>query len=572
MKENVTTCFLNTTENTKKKEKPLFGGANSQKRVKKGTAIVIVVVSMVVGTIVGTVATVAAYSRKIDGLFSNDGFNSQKLNAIWNIVENRYVDRIESDTVMDRLYASMLNTLDPHSLYLTRKDLERENEALRGNFEGVGIVLQVKNDTVCASRIIEGGPSERVGIMAGDRILKVDGVCVSGVKMPSDSVVARLRGRRKSVTEVEIMRISEGKPRTLKIVRDMISTPSVTYSGMIDKQTGYIRISMFGETTYDEFCKATSRLKREGMRHMVLDLRGNGGGALSSAIGICDELLPGREMIVYTQGAHQRRTEHRSSPGGLFCEGKLTVMIDEYSASASEIVSGAIQDNDRGKVVGRRSFGKGLVQQQFELPDNTAILLTIARYYTPSGRCIQRPYSSGTDEYYADFARQVMDEYESAERETESGIQKAEGGDTTQYFTSKGRVVYGGGGIMPDQIIHVKTDPDIVYYNMLINRGIMNDFTLDMVSNRGVQIKKNYKNEDDFIQRFTVDDKMLQSLFALGERKGLPIVHTTVRKYREEIRSRIKAEIGEMLYSTAAFYKITLPYDPELEEAMKTDN
>lgn len=528
---------------------------------------------MVVGTIVGTVATVTAYNRQIEGLFTSNGFNSQKLNAIWNLIENHYVDRIESDTVMDRLYASMLNTLDPHSIYLSRKDLERENEALRGNFEGVGIVLQVRNDTVCASRIIEGGPSERAGVMAGDRILKVDGEPVSGVKMPSDSVVARLRGRRKSVTVVEILRLSEGKPRTVKIIRDVIFTPSVSYSGMIDRQTGYIRISMFGESTYNEFCDAVIKLKREGMSHLVLDLRGNGGGALSAAVGICDELLPGREMIVYTQGAHQRKIEHRSTQGGLFCEGKLTVMIDEYSASASEIVSGAIQDNDRGKVVGRRSFGKGLVQQQFELPDRTAVMLTIARYYTPSGRSIQRPYNDGTDEYYADFARQLMDEYGNENDVANDSISSAKENsanrkDTTRYYTSKGRVVYGGGGIMPDHVIHVKSDPDIVYYNHLLNRGIMNEYTFNIVSRNGVKIKNEYKSEEDFINRYKVGDDMLQALYALGEKKNLPQVSATTKKYREEIRSRIKAEIGEMLYSPAAFYKIILPYDPELKEAM----
>lgn len=534
--------------------------------MKKGTVIVVIVISMVVGTIVGCVATVAAYSRQIDGLFSNSGFNSHKLNAIWNLIENKYVDRIESDTVMDRLYASMLNTLDPHSNYLSRKDLERENEMLRGNFEGVGIVLQMRNDTVCASRITEGGPAERAGVMAGDRILKVDGEMVSGVNMPSDSVVARLRGRRKSVAEVVIQRLSEGKPRTVRIVRDVITTPSITYSDMIDSKTGYIRIALFGSSTYDEFCAATRELLKKGMKSMILDLRSNGGGSLSSCVEIIDELLPGNELIVYTEGAHQRKTKFRSMPGGLFCKGDLTVMIDEYSASASEIVAGAVQDNDRGTVVGRRSFGKGLVQQQFDLPDKSAVMLTIARYYTPSGRCIQRPYSGGTDEYYADFARQLMNEYEKAEQDAEEQEQKAQVKDTTPYYTSKGRVVYGGGGIMPDRVIHIKSDPDIVYYNQLLNRGIMNEYTFNIVSRNGEKIKKEYKNEDDFVNRYKVSDDMMQSLFRLGEKKGLEVVPSTVEKYREEIRSRIKAEIGEMLYSTSAFYKIILPYDPELNE------
>lgn len=536
--------------------------------IKKGTIILIAAVSLGVGTIIGTFSSLSAYSRQLEGIFASNGFNSQKLNAIWNLVENRYVDRIESDSVMDRLYATMLNTLDPHSVYLTRKELAKENEMLRGNFEGVGIVLQVRNDTVCASRIIDGGPSERVGILAGDRILKVDGEQVSGVKMPSDSVVARLRGRRKSVAEVEILRLSEGKPRTVKIVRDVITTPSVSYSGMIDRGTGYIHLYRFGESTYEEFCNAIEQLKHEGMEHLVLDLRGNGGGTLSSAIGICDELLPGREMIVYTDGAHQRKSEYKSHTGGLFCEGELTVMIDEYSASASEIVAGAIQDNDRGKVVGRRSFGKGLVQQQFELPDQTAVMLTIARYYTPSGRCIQRPYNQGTDEYYAEFARQLMDEYVDEAEELENGEKRIGIKDSTPYYTNKGRVVYGGGGIMPDHTIHVKTDPDIIYYNKLLNNGIMSEYTFDYVSHNSATIKGKYKSADAFVKQYKVSDDMLQSLFRLGEKRGIAVVPETVKKYREEIRARIKAEIGEMLYSTEVFYRIILPYDPELKEAI----
>ena len=534
--------------------------------MKKSTQIVLLVISIFIGAVVGTVATLAAVVRSLPtGTWAPQQVDpSNKLNAIWEIVEENYVDEIEGDSVMDRLYAAMMNTLDPHSNYLSRRDLEKENEILRGNFEGVGIVLQIRNDTVCASRIVEGGPAERVGLLAGDRILTVDGVPVSGVKMPSDSVVARLRGRRKSVVDVEIKRFSEAKSRVVKITRDVIPTPSLSYSGMIDSHTGYIRLTRFGESTYNEFFDAAVDLKRKGMKRMVLDLRDNGGGVLSSAIAICDELLPGRELIVYTEGAHQKRKEHRSTPGGLFCEGELIVMIDEYSASASEIVAGAIQDNDRGIVVGRRSFGKGLVQQQFELPDESAILLTIARYYTPSGRCIQRPYNNGSDEYYADFARQLMEEYDTIDTLCGDAKRYHE-----PYYTSKGRVVYGGGGIMPDQIIHVKTDSDIIYYNQLLNIGIMSEYTFGIVSRDAVAIRSQYKTADDFINRYKVSDAMLEELFKLGEKKGLKREPVTIRKYREEMRSRIKAEIGEMLYTTGTFYKIMLPYDHELKEALK---
>ena len=350
---------------------------------------------MFVGCLVGTFATLKAY-RQHDIAIGSAGPNSYKLNAIWNLVNSRYVDPIEGDTLVERIYASILSTLDPHSNYLSGAALAKETEALQGHFEGIGIVIKIVNDTVCVGQVIADGPSERAGLQAGDRILKVDGRKVAGVSMSSDTVISLLRGPRKSTANVEILRLSEGKARNVKIVRDVISTPSVTYSGMIDTETGYIRLSRFGATTYEEFCESLKTLKDKGMKHLVLDLRANGGGMLNAAIDICDELLPGKELIVYTEGAHQRRENAYSKPGGLFCQGKVTVIIDEFSASASEIVAGAIQDNDRGTIVGRRSFGKGLVQQQFSLPDNSAVLLTIARYYTPSGRCIQRPYDRGT--------------------------------------------------------------------------------------------------------------------------------------------------------------------------------
>ena len=293
------------------------------------------------------------------GSNSSNSISDYKLNAIWELVDRHYVDPLDGDSVMDKVYAAILSTLDPHSIYLSQQMLKRENEMLRGNFEGVGIVIRMRNDTVCASQIIPGGPSEQAGVLAGDRILRVDGKDISGVGISSDSAVTLLRGRRKSVADLLVYRPSENKTHTIKVVRNIISTPSLTYSGMLDASTGYIRLGRFGETTYEEFCDAVKELKSKGMKRMLLDLRGNSGGLLSAAVGICDELLPGKEMIVYTEGTHDRRKETHSSPGGLFCKGDLTVIIDEYSASASEIVSGAVQDNDRGTIVGRRSFGKG---------------------------------------------------------------------------------------------------------------------------------------------------------------------------------------------------------------------
>ena len=297
------------------------------------------------------------------------------------------------------------------------------------------------------------------------------------------------------------------------------------------------------------------------MNHLVLDLRDNGGGLMEAAIGICDELLPGRELIVYTQGAHQRRREEHSRPGGLFCKGKLTVLIDEYAASASEIVAGAIQDNDRGIIAGRRSFGKGLVQQQFDLPDHSAARITIARYYTPSGRCIQRPYDKGTDEYYSDFIQSLVDEYK-------GDSLLAHINDSTPYYTTKGRIVYGGGGIYPDHTIHYKTDENIVYYNQLINKNIINDYAFDIVSSDGRNIVAQHPSEESFVGNYTISEAMLQKLFARGEKAGIKRDAKCISRYRDEISSRLKASVGAMLYSQSAFFAVQLKYDPELKEAL----
>ena len=524
-----------------------------------------IILALILGSIVGTIGATAAFSMRPTHIDIGKASGNTKMDAIWQLVERNYVDDIDNDSVMDRVYASMLASLDPHSIYLSGKELESEKESIRGNFDGVGILLMKHHDTVCVAQVIPGGPSQHAGILPCDRILKVDGIDITSKTTPIDSVVTMLRGPRRSTVEITVLRYGTTKPQTIKVVRGKITTPSVAYSGMIDKTTGFVRLDRFSETTYNEFCYAVSSLKQQGMTSLVLDLRNNGGGLLSEAIDICDELLPGREMIVYTKGRHQRRKEERSRPGGLFCEGKLTVLIDEYSASASEIVAGAIQDNDRGIIVGRRSFGKGLVQQMFDLPDKSALRLTTARYYTPSGRCIQRPYDRGSDEYYAEFIQHLVDEYNN-----DSILSQIN--DSTPYHTAKGRIVYGGGGIYPDHTIHYKTDKNIVYYNQLINKAIISDFTFDYATANGTKIKKQYPNENDFIERYHVSDAMLQQLFARADKAGIERDTKCIDIYREEIRSRVKASIGNTLYSNAAFYATLLKYDLELREAIEVKN
>lgn len=529
-------------------------------RCMKGNVKTSIVVIATVTALVGGICIGALTERRDRAAVSRGaGYGDSKLEAIWKLVDKHYVDPLGGDSVMDRVYAAVLSTLDPHSVYLSKSLLARENEELRGNFEGVGIMIRMLEDTVSVIQVIEGGPSERAGVLAGDRILSVDGVPVTGVKMPSDSVVMRLRGRRRSVADLLVWREREGRTVTLKVKRDVIGTPTVVYSGMLDARTGYVRLERFGEHTYDEFCQAVRDLKGRGMKRMVLDLRGNGGGLLSAAIGICDELLGGKEMIVYTDGAHERRKEEHSTPGGLFAEGDLVVMIDEFSASASEIVSGAVQDNDRGLVVGRRSFGKGLVQQQFPLPDGSAVQLTIARYYTPSGRCIQRPYDDGTEQYYNDFVRQVWNEYE--------GDSLVAGGDTTPYYTAKGRVVYGGGGITPDRSIGYAKDTNVGYYNQLLSRGVIGDCVFHYVAREGGALRERYADVEHFVKDYAVSDKLLNSVIEAGERKGVARDAKSLSHWQSDIKARIKAEMGNMLFSTSAFYAVMVPFDRELKEA-----
>ena len=531
-----------------------------KKELKTSVAILLATATLLVGVYWGASTTERRLGNKSQQVNAVTVTNS-KLAEIWRVMERNYVDNIHNDTITNRIYAAMLSSLDPHSLYLTSDDLKAENESLRGNFEGIGVVIRMINDTVRAAQVIADGPSEKAGMIAGDYILSVDGITLSGVGMSSSEVVKLLRGPRKSVADIKIKRLSENGTRYLKIVRDVINTPTLSYSGMIDKHTGYIQLSQFGEKTHDEFCDALSVLKSKGMNRLVLDLRGNGGGLLQAAIGVCNELLPGKELIVYTQGLHQRRKEVHSSSGGLFAEGDLIVMINEYSASASEIVAGAIQDNDRGMIVGRRSFGKGLVQQQFELSDHSALQLTVSRYYTPSGRCIQRPYDKGNDDYYSDFLQQIVDGY------TGDSILMTIT-DSTPYHTTIGRIVYGGGGIYPDHIISHKSDSNIVYYNMLIDKGIITDYVFDFVSRNGQEIKRNHSTSDSFVTKYKVSDNMLENVFNKAEKKGITRNNKSIAKYREEIRARIKAEIGNMLYSNSTFYAVLLWTDPELKEAM----
>ena len=484
-----------------------------------------------------------------------------KVGEALQLIESEYVDNMSRDSLEEQAVRAILSTLDPHSSYLSITDFEREESDMRGNFDGVGMVLRMVGDTVCVGQIIEGGPSSTHDILPGDRILRVDTTVVSGAKLKIEDVVAMLRGPRRSQVDVTFYRIADGTTHTETIRRGVIPTPSLSYYGMLKPGVGYIRLARFTETSYNEVCQALDSLNKQGLKHLVFDLRSNSGGLLEAATSIADEFLPARQPIVYTKGAHQRRQTVRSTRNGRYTEGKLTVVIDEWSASASEIVAGAIQDNDRGEIVGRRSFGKGLVQRQCYFKDGSAMFLTIARYYTPSGRCIQRPYSNGTKSYYSDFIDRVADEV------LHDSVALAITDSTPYYTLRQHRTVYGGGGIYPDRNISYRKDTLAVYYNNLINKQVISTFSLDYVSRHAKELLDKYPTGNDFYFGFTVSDNLFEAMLQRADKEGIARNQRSIAAYGKEMRDYIKAYIAESLYGNNTFYRITLPYDYDIKIA-----
>ena len=486
--------------------------------------------------------------------------------ALEYIIANYYVDEVDYDSLTTSAMTAMLESLDPHSSYLTPIANSKENEMMQSRFEGIGVTLHSMNDSVFASTVRAGSPAHRAGIRAGDRIIKVDTTVVTGTGMSEElsSVVNLIRGPRYSTVTLGIQRQGSDKIREIKVKRDVILHPTVVAAVMIDKHTGYVNISRFSETTASEFHAALLQLTKEGMTHLVLDLRGNRGGSLETAIAVADELLPKGDLIVYTEGAHSPRNNHYATRGGLFEEGKLTILINEFSASASEVVSGAIQDNDRGTIAGRRSFGKGLVQRPFDLPDGDAIHLTIARYYTPSGRCIQRPYDKGSDAYYMDYLTRIFSDYRSADSLYNATV------DTTQTFlTKKGRKVYGGGGIQPDIILPYLIDTNWVYYNRLADKQVLEQVIFNELFVHYDQIVKKYPTAEAFVKNYQVDDATFERIIRCAESKGISRHPSCIKKYGANIRNRYKALMAMTLYNDDAFYQVALPYDTELQRALR---
>jgi carboxyl-terminal processing protease len=473
-----------------------------------------------------------------------------KLAQVMENVSRYYVDSVNASDVAERTIVKMLHELDPHSSYLSKEELEELNEQLEGEFEGIGISFNVLEDTIYIIRAISGGPSERVGIVAGDRIIKVDGETVAGIGISTRGVQKRLKGEKGSMVEVSIMRRGQSDLLDFTITRDKIPVNSLDAAYMVNSRIGYVKLARFSHTTIEEFESAMKSLKAEGMQDLILDLSGNGGGWLPVAVELADHFLSGNKQIVRTEGSKVPSRKYHARRTGMFEEGNLVIMIDRYSASASEIVSGAVQDWDRGVIVGRRSFGKGLVQQPFVLNDGSMIRLTVARYYTPTGRLIQKPYENGYDEYALD----LITRYNNGELSTSDSIVFPE---SQKFRTLKqNRIVYGGGGIMPDYFVPLDTTAYTDYYRELIGKGIFNRFVLQYVDQNRKQLLKDYTDFDDFNSSYHASEVILEKLVAFASTEGLEYVETDWNISESQISLLLKSYMARDLWGIEHFFEI----------------
>lgn len=473
----------------------------------------------------------------------------RKLDNVLMAISSLYVDSIDDKKVVESAIVSVLNELDPHSAYIPKEEVERTQEPLKGSFEGVGIQFQMYEDTLLVVQTIAGAPAEKVGIVPGDRIIYVGDEIIAGVKKPNSEIMGLLRGKKGTEVSVKVLRRGEKELLLFKITRDKIPLYTVDASYMIGKDVGYIKINSFGRTTVDEYREAFNKLTSQGMKHLILNLQGNGGGYLGAAIELSDQFLRNNEMIVYTEGLHQRRQDAKATSKGNFEKGKLVVLIDEYSASASEIVSGAIQDQDRGVLVGRRTFGKGLVQRELELVDGSLLRLTTAYYYTPTGRSIQKPYKNGVK-----YEEDLLNRYKHGELQSADSIHFA---DSLKYKTLRlGRTVYGGGGIMPDVFIPLDTTKYTDYHRKLVARGVMNRTSLVYIDNNRSELKEQYPTFDSFKQNYVVDDAYVQQLIDNGEKEDIAYNEEQLNQSRELIKLQLKALIARDLWDTNEYYQI----------------
>ncbi|HMM10571.1 MAG TPA: S41 family peptidase [Bacteroidales bacterium] len=487
---------------------------------------------------------------------------SQKIAATLFFIENFYLDTVNTPRLTEQAIIGMLKELDPHSSYLSKKEVDAANEPLEGSFEGIGVTFQLFNDTILIVSPVPGGPSDKLGIQAGDKIIRINGEDAFGSKVNNNFVMERLRGKRGTTVNVSILRQGRKDLIEYTITRDKIPINSIDATFMLSDKTGFIKLNRFSKTTMEEFSASMQQLRKQGMENLILDLRNNSGGFLNTAVELSDEFLPAGSLVVYTEGRNSPRQDFFATARGDFEKGRLVVLINEASASASEIVSGAVQDSDRGLVIGRRSFGKGLVQRPFQLPDGSVIRLTTARYHTPTGRSIQRPYEDGNESYFRDMQDRVR-------RGEHMHADSIHFPDSLKYFTPNGRIVYGGGGIMPDIFIPFDSTQYTDYYSNLIRRGVFNRFTLEYANRERNRLKKTYPRFEQFKTGFEVSDAMMNDFLAMARNEKVEWNEEQYKLSQSLIREQIKALIARNIWDMSAYWEITSQTDETVQKALE---
>ncbi len=507
------------------------------------------------------------FSTSWASVFAQKDIEARKLQLALYAISNLYVDSTSQTKLVEDAITGMLENLDPHSTYTNPEETKEMTEPLAGNFDGIGIQFNMLTDTVYVIQVVSGGPSEKVGLMAGDRIVEVNDTVIAGVKMSTPEVMKRLRGPKGSEVHVKVKRGEEPQLLDFTITRGKVPVYSIDAVYMADKETGYIKLNRFAASSTKEFKEALSSLSKKGMTQLILDLQGNGGGYLNVPIELADEFLSRGKIIVYTEGNKQKRQDALSTAAGSFEKGRLVILVDEASASASEILSGAIQDWDRGVIIGRRTFGKGLVQRPLPLPDGSMIRLTVARYYTPTGRCIQKPYEKGKGDEYA---HDLISRYNRGELMSVDSIHFP---DSLKAQTlAKGRTVYGGGGIMPDVFVPIDTTFYSDYHRTLVSKGLVNRVAMNYLDKHREELNKKYKKILTYKEKFIVPESLMDELLAMAEEKKISFKKEEYNRSLPLIQLQIKALIARDLFDMTEYFYIINDANRTYQEALKLIN
>ena len=528
-------------------------------RIKHNSIIwypLVISIAIVLGIVIGNYISTKKFTLDKD----------RKINAVLNLIQSEYVDSIDVKDLVEQAIPAIIGNLDPHSYYIPASDIRAENEKLDGSLSGIGVSFFMMNDTANVDQVIPNGPAEKVGMLAGDRIISVNGESIVGGTLTAEGIRSKIRGEKGTKVKIGVKRNSSKKTLTFTITRDDIPMNTVDVSYMLDDKTGYIKIAQFGKNTYDEFFAALSKLKKDGASRYIVDLRGNPGGYMEMAILMVNEFLEQGELIVYTKGRKEREDiQVWSDDQGSFHDAQVAVLIDEYSASASEIMAGALQDNDRGLVVGRRSFGKGLVQKQIYLPDSSAIRLTIARYYTPSHRCIQKDYTLGDED---DYSKELYDRYSHGELYSADSIKV----DKSKIFrTANGRIVYGGGGIVPDIFVPNDTTGVTTYYRAVANLGLLQQYVYTYVDINRDQLK-NVKTVKQLMGMMPSDDALTYDFVCYARDNGVPMRWYYINLSRSLMARQLRALVIRDVLGTEEFYHYYNRTDNTVNAALKALN